>query len=307
LRGKEVVVAMDKARFHYDNIFNLSPLAYGNFIVHQIGDLSCGYRHEVPQHHQYCYEISLILSGEADFLINDALYRVKSGDLILNRPEDWHTIESDDASPVRYVYMGFNFNEPLEECASLREQLDGVTDRRTMDRMDMGGLFFSIFNELKAGESYGLMLIAGYVNEIVVKTQRNFTGGRDKRTYAPEIPGITADNTIYAIINMLDSQNLRLDHFSEIGRQFGYSYAYLSQLFTKRVDMTISEYFHMRLFDRAVALLKQGLSVTEIADKLGYHSIHSFSRAFTKYFGMSPSVYLTQEKAAQGSEKADGG
>ena len=42
------------------------------------------------------------------------------------------------------------------------------------------------------------------------------------------------------------------------------------------------------------------MSVTQIADMLGYKSIHSFSRAFTRRFGVSPLEYRKAQKESCG-------
>ena len=38
-------------------------------------------------------------------------------------------------------------------------------------------------------------------------------------------------------------------------------------------------------------MLEDGISITKIAEELGYKSIHSFSRAFSKYYGYPPSKH----------------
>ncbi|HAP9434296.1 TPA: helix-turn-helix domain-containing protein, partial [Enterococcus faecium] len=43
-------------------------------------------------------------------------------------------------------------------------------------------------------------------------------------------------------------------------------------------------------------VLENELTYTEIADILGFHSIHHFSSAFKKYTGLSPSKYYLSLK-----------
>lgn len=62
----------------------------------------------------------------------------------------------------------------------------------------------------------------------------------------------------------------------------------------------LKEYFTRRRFERATQLLEDGMSVTQIADMLGYKSIHSFSRAFTRRFGVSPLEYRKAQKESCG-------
>lgn len=284
---------MEQARFHYDNLFYVSPLLCGSFSICQIGDLSCGLRHTVQEHNQECYELSLILSGDAVFWISGEAVRARAGDLVLNRPGDIHLIESDDAYPVRYLYVGFSFRD--ESYTAVRRAFDAASVRVTADCGELAVLFFSIFSELEQDSEYRLPMIAAYLTELVVKSYRRFLGQENQR-YAPVIPARSAEDTLYAIIRRLDSSQLRLEHLSLIGDDFGYSYAYLSQLFSKRMGMSISEYFQMRLFGRAVSLLENGVSVTETAEQLGYRSIHTFSRAFSRYYGVAPSRYLAARR-----------
>lgn len=288
---------MEQARFHYDNQFCASPLLCGSFSLHQIGDLSCGLRHTVEEHEQDCYELSLILSGDSVFRISGTEISVQAGDLVLNRPGDIHFIESDDADPVRYLYVGFDFLD--QSYTAVRQAFDAATTRITADCGELAALFFSIFSELEQDSGYRLPMIAAYLTELVVKSYRRFLGREEDRRYSPVIPPRSAEDTLYAIIRRLDSPGLRLEHLSRIGDDFGYSYAYLSQMFSRRMGISISEYFQMRLFGRAVSLLEDGVSVTETAEQLGYQSIHTFSRAFSRYYGVSPSRYLSTRQSGK--------
>lgn len=64
---------------------------------------------------------------------------------------------------------------------------------------------------------------------------------------------------------------------------------YLSKIFTKEVGMPPSNYLIKTRLDRGKRLLlESALSVTEIALSVGYPDIYSFTRAFTRCFGVSP-------------------
>ena len=54
---------------------------------------------------------------------------------------------------------------------------------------------------------------------------------------------------------------------------------------------SLQEYFLRRKYDYACELLQRGISVTEVAERLGYQSVHAFSRAFRARMGITPSVY----------------
>ena len=42
--------------------------------------------------------------------------------------------------------------------------------------------------------------------------------------------------------------------------------------------------------------MKEQFSITEIAGKLGYQTVHAFSKAFTNYYGICPTRYLEIKK-----------
>ena len=86
----------------------------------------------------------------------------------------------------------------------------------------------------------------------------------------------------------------------KLSETFGYSYSYIADLFSRNMGEPLKEYFTRRRFERAAQLLEDGMSVTQIAEMLGYKSIHSFSRAFTKRFGVSPLEYRKAQKENRG-------
>ena len=81
---------------------------------------------------------------------------------------------------------------------------------------------------------------------------------------------------------------------SEIDKQkvqhlSGYSYAMFSRLFSMLADMTLSEYLRNRRLSEAVNDLKMSSDkVIDIAMKYGYDSADSFSAAFKKFHGSTP-------------------
>ena len=88
----------------------LQPLILADPDIH----CSCGvYRNEnaapksaFPQPHSHdCYEIYINISGDVSFLVNDKLYAVQSGDLIVARPGEMHV--SIVQSPCMYESFCF--------------------------------------------------------------------------------------------------------------------------------------------------------------------------------------------------------
>ncbi|MFW5433052.1 AraC family transcriptional regulator [Paenibacillus apiarius] len=69
------------------------------------------------------------------------------------------------------------------------------------------------------------------------------------------------------------------------------SEAYVSAFFKEQRGMNFSDYVEELRLEAAKAMIKQGLPVTAIAERVGYNSLNSFSRAFKRTQGMSASEY----------------
>lgn len=65
----------------------------------------------------------------------------------------------------------------------------------------------------------------------------------------------------------------------------------ISQLFKDVTGVNLSEHLEQVRLEQAIALLKTGFTIDEIASRVGYNSSHSFRRAFKRVMGVSPSDY----------------
>ena len=72
----------------------------------------------------------------------------------------------------------------------------------------------------------------------------------------------------------------------------------LQNLFRSKCGGGIIEYFTRMKITRAKELIREkNMNFTQIADFLGYNSIHYFSRQFKKITGMTPSEYALSIQA----------
>ncbi|MBT2763352.1 AraC family transcriptional regulator [Paenibacillus sp. ISL-20] len=85
------------------------------------------------------------------------------------------------------------------------------------------------------------------------------------------------------------STRIRLDTLSEMT---GLSRNYIIRQFRKCYGMTPSDYLAMIRIEKAKQLaLETDLSISEIANQVGYTELHSFSRMFKKRMGISLSQF----------------
>ena len=79
---------------------------------------------------------------------------------------------------------------------------------------------------------------------------------------------------------------------ARIAREVGLDYAYLSSLFSAAEGITLEKYIILQRIERAKELLVYDeLSLSQIADKLGYSSVQHLSGQFKKVTNLTPSYY----------------
>lgn len=100
------------------------------------------------------------------------------------------------------------------------------------------------------------------------------------------------NRTFKAILTYVDENYCRDISISSISKQFNVNGNYISQLFTKEVGTTFTQYLSKLRIDYACQLLTTtDLPINEIAEKTGYDDNFYFSRMFKRMKGISPSAY----------------
>ncbi|KIL37882.1 hypothetical protein SD70_30020 [Gordoniibacillus kamchatkensis] len=291
----------NRKRFHFDNLYFLDPKQYELFTLYQIGDLCCDSGYLLQEHTQICYEITYVVSGKGWFSTNGKRYDVEAGDLYINIPGEVHTGGADEDDPFRYFYMGFLFNlqrehEHRESFESpfihIQKMLDKKETPLTKDRLDMKHTFLSALKEFRNLTQYSQMMTQTYLNQLIVLMYRNFFSDWDS-TYHYDQGSGGAKEIVYSAISYIDNHLLAMRDLSEVSRALGYSYSYLSHLFTEETGISLRNFYSQKRLQKMIELMKsQRFSITEIASAMQYQSIHSFSRAFKKAVGLSPTEYI---------------
>lgn len=87
-------------------------------------------------------------------------------------------------------------------------------------------------------------------------------------------------------------QNYTTSSAQRIAQHFGYSPDYLNQLFKKTTSHTIGEtLLNLKMQKAASLLTSTNLSVSSIAEYLGYQDTTNLIRSFKKYYGSTPAQY----------------
>lgn len=98
--------------------------------------------------------------------------------------------------------------------------------------------------------------------------------------------------TVNQIIRYFQQNLARTLSLDDLSKEFFLSKTYLKKLFKKETGFSIMNYFKRLRLEEAKKLIREGgESFTQIAQKVGFDSIHYFSTSFKHYTGSTPTEY----------------
>ena len=290
-----------RVRFHFDEVHWRVPLELGAYLLSQAGDLAAEVNYVCTPHIQEVYEVSYIVSGRGTFVVDGESYPVERGTLFLNRIGEEHNILTDNNDPIRYFYLGFRFSDACLsrfEYRTLKDFFDAAQPRMATAGPGIQDDFLRLFNNLITADLFSTTMLEACVHQILVDTYRQFTHA--VRPYSQPADG--KKRLLYEMIHYIDENCEDLHALSKLSEPFGYSYSTLASLFSQGAGVTLKGYYTRRRFERAAQLLDSGLSVTQVSERLGYRSIHAFSRAFSRQYGESPLEYRKTHRGITGNQ-----
>ncbi|MDI9540418.1 MAG: helix-turn-helix domain-containing protein [Bacillota bacterium] len=273
-----------------ENYKLLDPVNYENITLKTKVDKIIAYYYAVkgpnyvfPGETHYLYEFTYVDNGTLEVTVNDKKYTVNSNQCLFYGPGQSHS---------QRVYGN-------ESCSYLTVifEASGIEEDKLLNRV------FSVTREIKtiiddfvrnSNESnlYSKDLQIVSLNTILLKIlQHNTLDFHHKEINIP-VNQNYQNNFLEEIIAYIHNNIYKPLTVADICHEFSISRTYLQRIFNETLHVTPKKYIIETKLAKSKILIKNGNhSLSEIADKLGYSSIHYFSRIFTSNFGITPSEY----------------
>ena len=241
-------------------------------------------------YHDFC-KLLLLRSGGGGYMVDGRRYTLEPGDLVLVGSHCIHRPEFQPGIPyervILYIRPEFLQQHSVPGCA-LEAVFSGgaghILRPGPQRRQHYTALFAQLEQEL-AGEGYGRQILStALLLQILAGV------GRDLNSPESELPKPqTSENSrILDILRYIDAhlaEDLTIDALSE---RFYISKFHMMRLFRQEVGQTIHNYLCDRRLIHARDLIGQGLSATESCFRSGFRSYSSFTRAYGRRFGTTP-------------------
>ncbi len=286
-------------QFEFNWYSRKAAMNLGGIRLMQLGTVCCEPGYEIAPHTQWCYEISYFISGNGTFITDGKETPIHCNEVFLTPLGSIHSIAVGAHEPLHYSYLGFAFDETCTdaELMQLRSFFSVQRSLCTPGNQELLLAFYRAVGELANPECFSPMLLTAYVQTILIMSMRLFSSEATNAHLLRLDASMSSNETIYYIMKAIDDHLTTINSISEFSQQLGYHPCYLSHHFKKKTGMTLQEYIARKKIERAIGLLRfSPLSITQVAERSGFSTLQSFSRAFKRITGLSPSRFCLQEK-----------
>lgn len=249
------------------------------------------------------WECVYVEDGSICVTADDKIYNLTKGEIIFHKPYEFHkfTVEKKTKLFIFSFSMEGEFTNHFRNkifllspqqksfinnlITYMKSQLDEMDINPTEQNDEQGDMFLKPFEEISAySQILTNQIYSLFFSLLDSKTKDYSINNYDSAIYKKAL--------IY--MNNMISENLSLP---EIAEKAETSVSTLKRIFKKYTGYSVHKFFLMQKLNYASALLKSGITVTEVATRLGFSSQGYFSKVFQRELGYPPSSLHGNSKA----------
>lgn len=247
-------------------------------------------------YHEFC-KLLLLVSGKGGYVVDGQRYLLQPGDLVLVGSRSVHRPELESGNPYEriIIYISPEFLQKMSttDCNLqdiFSQEVSPVLRLKETERKKIFAMTAALEKEL-SGSDYGREIISNvYLLRLLVEIGRQ---RRKKDAYNPH-PVIPSNPRVLEWMNYIEThlaEDLDMDSLAE---RFYISKYHMMRLFHRETGFTIHTYLLQRRLLAARQLIEKGMRATEACYRCGFRSYSSFTRAYNKHFGSTPTGRATQ-------------
>lgn len=245
-------------------------------------------------HYHSFHKIMLLLSGECSYAIEGRRYALEPGDLVLVSAFSLHKPEVTVGAPyerfVLYISPEFLREAGSANCdleASFRWAKEDFSFVLRSPRQVQGlSVMLAQLERSLAQEGYGRELLCRcQFLEFLISLTRSLSDRRLEQVSTPR-----QSEKISAILQYLNLHLTEPISIDALAEQFYLSSSHLMHKFKAETGCTIHNYLLEKRLILTMERVSQGMSLREASESCGFGDYSTFSRAYKKRFGQSPTA-----------------
>ncbi len=230
---------------------------------------------------------------------------LKRGDMVLHKPDKWHSMRSDGINASNIAVITFSCDTKCISSLAGRVIPTDYESRRLIARIveEYSRAFVTPLNDVHTGYMVpaddvpigSAQLIVQYICELLIMIlRRDIVHNNTGITYNR----LDTNASVNALVEYMRDNITRMITMDELASVARVNTVTVNRLFTSQLSITPMKYFiRLKVEEAKKHLRENNYNVTQISEILGYANVHYFSKQFKKETGMSPTEYVSSVKA----------
>lgn len=241
-------------------------------------------------YHEFC-KVLFLVSGSGGYFIDGQRYLLRSGDIVLIGSRSIHRPELDTDAPyeriILYISPEYLRQQSTPDC-NLLSVFSGERGHVLRLPDSLRQKIFQMAAKLERDleeEGYGREILsnAGLLR-LLVQLGRNQA---QEETFGPS-PVMPPSPRIMEILRYIDAHLSEELDAQAIAEAFFISKYHMMRQFRRETGTTVHLYITQKRLVRAKELMDGGMRATEACYQCGFHSYSSFTRAYNRHAGTTP-------------------
>lgn len=246
---------------------------------------------KVDYHYHEFYKLLFFVSGKGGYFVEGKRYALTPGDIILIDKQCVHRPEFESGIPceriILYISPEFLLRESSSACQltdCFSKEYDHVLRPNEKIRKTLFSIVSNMEQELSS-KRYGKEIVStGMLLNLLVEIARSIFH-KEVQKPAPMLP---KSKRMLDIMHYLDAHLTEDINIDTLAEKFYISRFHMMRRFREETGTTIHSYISDHRLMLARDLISQGIPATEVCFQCGFGSYSSFSRAYGKFFGTTP-------------------
>ena len=239
-------------------------------------------RNEELHIHDVC-EIYVNVSGDGVFMVENELYPVTRGDMILTRPNEIHHGLFEHSEPHEHFCIWFSAGENDGWMSRFYQRERGERNLLSLSAQNKELLLRLLASmEKELGETGDPRRATALFLQILLLIEDEATASTERAEFPYPLSAILEE------IGKRYREPLRM---AEVAERYFISQSTLNRIFQTHLRISPHAYLENLRLARAKRMLTQGADVTETASECGFSDCSHFIMLFRRRFGMTPGKY----------------
>lgn len=237
-------------------------------------------------------DLWVLLSGVVHIRAGDADYIAEAGDIVFFYPHMPY-VASTGSEGCSFIFIHFDFGVGDQFQILNDYRLAGIVPGRLV--AEETSLFRQAYESFAAREALSAMRLKGSLMTLLAQIIHVYGAGSYAGSFEPAAAGaslsrLSSLQPVFGYISQNVHRPIRIQDIADVA---GMSEKYFISFFRKALGITPGQYIHQLKMNKARDLIyRREYSVKQIADQLGYPDAFSFSKAFKKFYKVSPSKFI---------------